>query len=118
LLQPSAHEEDEVVWRTVSRTISKFKLVFSNIEDTSEILREFVLNLTDYNFKRLGLEPREGDSENDLQLRSTILSMRVGVDDQQILDWAKLKFSSANTVDDLDPELKSLILGGGGQARC
>jgi aminopeptidase N len=105
-----SHEEDEVVWRTVSRTISKFKLVFSNIEDTSEILREFVLNLTDYNFKRLGLEPREGDSENDLQLRSTILSMRVGVDDQQILDWAKLKFSSANTVDDLDPELKSLIL--------
>ena len=105
-----SREEDEVVWRTVSRTISKFKLVFSNIEDISEILREFVLNLTDYNFKRLGLEPREGDSENDLQLRSTILSMRVGVDDQQILDWAKLKFSSADMVDDLDPELKSLIL--------
>ena len=36
--------------------------------------------------------------------------MRVGVDDQQILDWAKLKFSSADMVDDLDPELKSLIL--------
>jgi aminopeptidase N len=103
-------EEDEIVWRTVSRTIAKFKLVYGNIEDVSETLRDFTLGLTNHNFKRLGLEPKAGESENDFQLRATILAMRASVEDEGVISWAKLKFNEANDIAELDPELKATIL--------
>lgn len=105
-----AREEDEVVWKTVSRTIAKFKLVFSNIEDTSETLKEFILSLTEHNFKRLDFKPKVDESDNDLQLRPTILSMRAGIDEPDVLEWAKAQFDQAELISILDPELKSLIL--------
>jgi aminopeptidase N len=103
-------EQDEIVWRTVSRTIAKFKLVFSNTEDTSKTLKEFILNLTESNFKRLGFGAKVNENDNDLQLRTTILSMRAGVDEPNMLAWAKAQFDSVESVDNLDAELKSLIL--------
>lgn len=105
-----AKEENEVIWRTVSRSVSKFKLIYGNLEDTSKTMRDFILSLTDHNFQRLGIEPQSNDSENDVQLRATILSLRAGVDDPRILDWARSKFDQADSIDDLDNELKGMIL--------
>ena len=76
----------------------------------SNLKFDSILNLTDYNFRRLGLESKIGESDNDAQLRPTIISMRAGVDDPEILAWAKLKFSESDNINDIDPELKSVIL--------
>ncbi len=107
-----AQEEDEVVWRTVSRAITKFKLIYGNIENTSKTLNNVILNLTDHNFKRLGIEPKNGETENDFQLRATILAMRISVKDKQVIDWVRSSFDKANEVSELDPELKGVILSG------
>ncbi len=77
LLALYADEANEKVWDTITLAIADLKRFVEADEAAERKLRAFVATLARAQYKRLGLNPLPGESEDDTKLRATIVSCMV-----------------------------------------
>lgn len=112
LLQKSQAETHESVWNILYLGLSELKK-FVETDDASRIkLKLLSSNVSFQQFERLGWNPTEGESENDLKLRPLMLAMRIFGEDELALNEAISRFDAATSIESLDPELRGIIMAG------
>jgi aminopeptidase N len=110
LLDAYKHETTEAVWDIMCLTIGELKKFVEQDEASEKKLRYFAGQIARAQFERLGWEPREDESETDTKLRANIIGLMIYSEDPEILAIARELYES-NTLEELDPELRPLILG-------
>lgn len=110
LLARYADETNEKVWDTMALAIADLKRFVEDDEVAERKLRDFVARLARPQFERLGLDAQDNESEDDTKLRATIVSCMAYGEDADVLAALKEKYDSM-PLDELDPELRSLIIG-------
>lgn len=110
LLDAYRHETNEKVWGIISLAIGDLKRFVEADTEAERQLRKFVGSLAQTQYERLGWEKQPGESEDDTELRATIIGCMIYSEDRAVIDHAITLYRN-HTLDTLDPELRSLILG-------
>lgn len=110
LLEAYENETTEAVWDIISLALGELKKFVESDETAESQLRAFAGRLARRQFERLGWHPLEGEDETTTKLRTTIIGLMVYSQDADVLATAK-KMYDENSLDQLDPELRPLILG-------
>jgi aminopeptidase N len=110
LLQAYKHETAEAVWDIIGLAIGELKKFVEADEIAEKKLRNLAGQLAHEQYKRLGWEQREDETQTDTKLRATIIGMMLYSEDQAVIDHA-FHLYSTNELEQLDPELRSLIIG-------
>ena len=109
LLQAYASESDESVWSSIAGAIGEIRQIIQGHTESSAQLKHFVGSLARAQYDRLGWEPVSGESEDDTNLRGTIISLMLYSEDTEIINTAHARYH-ARPLDELDPELRSLLI--------
>ena len=109
LLDAYRDESNEKVWGMISLAIADLKRFVETNDAAEAKLRRFVGTLAEKQFTRLGWEKLDGESEDDTQLRGTIIGCMLYSERPEIIAHA-IELYSCNTLEQLDPELRSLIM--------
>jgi aminopeptidase N len=110
LLEAYGDETAEPVWDIISLAIGELKKFVEFDEAAETQLRAFAGKLARKQYDRLGWQPQEGEDETTTKLRTTIIGLMVYSQDAEVLATAK-KLYDENTLEQLDPELRPLIIG-------
>jgi len=102
-------ESNDKVWDIMSLAISDLKKFVETDEAAEKKLRTFVGNLARRQYERLGMKARDNESEDDTKMRATILSCMAYSEDPQVIEALQALYSE-HSLDDLDPELRALIV--------
>ena len=73
-------------------------------------MKNFVGGLAESEFKRLGFFKKTGEDEEDTQNRSSILAHMIYAENKEAIDGALEIFAKAQDMEDIDSEIRSLIL--------
>ena len=68
-------EKDSCIWEIIAAIVSDLKVFFDPETQEKIAFQKFVRNLALPNYQRLGVKPLETDTYDDIELRSTIMSM-------------------------------------------
>jgi aminopeptidase N len=109
LLSAYTHETADPVWDMISVAIGELKK-FVEGSDEEQYLRDLSGNLARELYTKLGWEPVEGESEESSRLRATIISAMLYSEDPEVITEALRRYEQT-PLNDLDPELRALILG-------
>ena len=102
-------ETNESVWSIVSLAISELKR-FVETDDAADLkLKKLVGEVIAVQYTRLGWDAIDGEDENDIKLRSTIIGLSLYSELPESLEEAKRRYL-ASTIDTLDPELRTTIM--------
>jgi aminopeptidase N len=93
----------------MSLAIGELKKFVEGDEQAERQLRALAGNLARAQFEKLGWNATESEDETITKLRTTIIGLMVYSQDEQVLADAK-KLYSENTLEQLDPELRPLII--------
>lgn len=96
------------VWDIIAIGFAELKKFVENDQAAETKLRQFAAQLADEQYQRLGWSAQNGESENDTNLRSTILGLMAYSQDKAVL--AKIDQLYQSGVESLDPELRPLVL--------
>jgi aminopeptidase N len=110
LLEAYKNETAEPVWDIISLAVGELKKFVESDDAAENQLRAFAGNLARSQFELLGWHPKEGENETTTKLRTTIIGLMIYSKDPDVLEMAK-KFYDENTLEQLDPELRPLIIG-------
>lgn len=110
LLSAYRTESNEKVWGMISLAISDLKRFVETDTVAEKQLRSFVGSLAEQQFNRLGWSKQSGESDDDTQLRSTIIGCMLYSERPDVIATA-IELYHSHTIDQLDPELRSLIMG-------
>jgi aminopeptidase N len=109
IVESYRNEKTESVWDIMALAVGEQKKFVEDDSRAESSLRKYAGALARPQFERLGWESKKDEPESDTKLRSTIISMMMYSENNEIIRHAKeLASGSVNT---LDPELRSLILG-------
>lgn len=109
LLESYRSETTEHVWDMISLALGELKK-FVETDEAAEIkLRQFAGNLARPQYERLGWDEIEGESESDIKLRATILSLMLYSEDTDVIAEALKRFKSV-ALTELPGELRSILL--------
>lgn len=109
LLQAYRHETNENVWNIMSLTISELRQLIDTNEAAEKQLKQFVAKLAHDQYERLGWTPTAKESEDDTNLRSTIIGLMLYAEHSEAIATAHDLFTNTK-LDDLDPELRGLVI--------
>jgi aminopeptidase N len=109
LLNAYQNETAEAVWNVISMTIGDLKKYVEHDAFAEKKLRSLAGSLAKAQFKILGWERKENESESDTKLRNTIIGLVVYSEDKDALNYANMLFNSG-PVDRLNPELRGLVI--------
>lgn len=109
LLALYGDESNEKVWDMMALAISDLKKFVEKDAAAEQKLRTFVGNLARNQYKRLGLEPRHEESEEDTKLRATIVGCMAYSEDASVIKALRDEFA-VHSLDELNPELRSTII--------
>jgi aminopeptidase N len=109
LVAAYADEADEKVWGILQLIMSDLKKFVETDEAAEMLLRRLSADIARKQYERLGWDAKPGESDNDTQLRSTILSCMLYGEDEAVIAEAIARYKAAD-VASLDPELRGLIL--------
>ena len=109
LLSHFKDETNESVWSIVALAINELKRFVEIGEEAETKLKSLVRELVSVQYSRLGWDEIEGEPENDMKLRSTIVSLALYADDPNAIAEADKRFKSG-TLDSFDPELRTTIM--------
>jgi aminopeptidase N len=110
LLDAYKDETVDDVWDIIALALGELKKFVESSEAAEAKLRQMAGRLARSQYERLGWMPTDTEPESDTKLRSTIISLMVYSEDQAVLDHAAEIYRST-TIEDIDPELRSIILG-------
>lgn len=109
LLSAYKHENHEAVWDMLSLTVKELRKFVEEDDAAHAKLRDFSAGLARSEYARLGWQKAVEEPENDTKLRPNIISLMIYGQDPDALATA-LKLYSENKPEDLEPELRGVIL--------
>lgn len=109
LLQAFGGETTEAVWDIIGLAIGDLKKFVQDDKAAETKLRALAGKLAAGQYDRLGWTATTGESETDSKLRATILSLVLYSENADAIATAIDRFQAV-TVDQLDPELRGLIV--------
>lgn len=112
LLQASTHETDEGVWGILHLGLSELKKFVEFDEPARSGLKKLARQIADVQYDRLGWNAGKNEPENDTKLRPIILALKLYGEDQAAIETAVKQYHGAAKIDELNPELRSIILAG------
>ncbi|MGV9001704.1 MAG: M1 family metallopeptidase [Candidatus Saccharimonadaceae bacterium] len=102
-------ESNESVWSIVALAINELKRFVESDEQAEQKLKKLVGEIAATQYERLGWDAIKGEDENDIKLRSLIVSLSLYAELPDPLKQAEERFL-AGTIDTFDPELRTTIL--------
>lgn len=102
-------ETNESVWGIINLAICSLHKIVENDPETEYKLRKFAGQITNQQYQRLGFVEIDGESENDIKLRQTIVGLMLYAEDKSAVSRA-MEMYELNSIEQLNPELRSLIL--------
>jgi aminopeptidase N len=112
MLRASTNENQESVWNILNLALSELKK-FVEFDDASRAkLKKLARDITNTQFTRLGWDKITSETENDTKLRPLIIGQRLFGEDSAVIDEAARRFTAAQSIEALDPELRGVILVG------
>ena len=110
LLIAYKNETHQAVWDIIALAAGELRKFVEGNDAGETKLRELHHLLAAAQYKRLGWQTKKDESETDSKLRAIIISMMVYAQDQDAIAQA-LKLYKSTKLEDLDAELRPLILG-------
>ncbi|MBQ7802779.1 M1 family metallopeptidase [Candidatus Saccharibacteria bacterium] len=101
-------ETSAPVWEIIDGIISKLTLFIDYDSPEEEKYKAYLYSLVEKPLKKLGLEPKPGESLNDNELRQTLLSVAVYSKNPELLENLASPYSS--DLRSLDADLRPFIL--------
>jgi aminopeptidase N len=100
------------LWQVVAGIVGGLDDMFEGNPKRQAAARKFARSLLSPKFQQLGWENREGDSATTKQLRSSLIGILSGLDDDKVIAEARARFAaSATDPKAMPPELRRTILG-------
>jgi aminopeptidase N len=109
LIAAYKNETLEPVWNIVSLGLAELRKFIDDNPAAEAKLRTLSAQMSAKEYARLGWRPKPGESEEDSKLRSTAIALSLYGEVPEALATAK-KFYDTTPLDQLDPELRSLII--------
>ncbi len=109
LIQAYSHETEEPVWNIISLALAELRKFVEDNDIAEQKLRQFSADIAHVQYERLGWQPKPNEPEEDTRLRSTIISLSLYGEVPDAIATAQRLYDST-PIDQLDPELRSLIL--------
>jgi aminopeptidase N len=110
LLDAYKNETAEPVWDIISLAIGELKKFVESNPAAEEQLRQLAGALARTQYERLGWELKQGETEAETKLRTTIIGLMIYSQDQDVLKTAQALYQDT-PLEQLDPELRPLIVG-------
>lgn len=104
------HEANNQVWDILAGLLASLRKFVADDKEAEKALKELGYDLAKTEFARLGIEAKKDEPDNDVKLRSTLLSIILYSDHQQTIDEVAL--IAKNSPETIDPEIRDLILAG------
>ncbi|MCA9336939.1 M1 family metallopeptidase [Candidatus Saccharibacteria bacterium] len=104
------NESEEQVWDAIVMAINELKKFIENDKAAEKKLRTFVGELARTQFERLGWDKRDNESDNDIKLRTRIITEMIYSEDQAVITEG-IRRARAQPLETLDPELRGLLVG-------
>lgn len=102
-------ETNESVWSIISLAIAELKRFVEVDELAEKKLKKLVGEIVAVQYARLGWDSKNDEDENDVKLRSTIISLSLYAEVPESLEEAKKRYL-AGTIETYDSELRTTIL--------
>jgi aminopeptidase N len=110
LLDAYRNEDTEAVWDIISLAIGELKKFVETDITSEKSLRAFAANIARDQYARLGWEEKQDEPESDTKMRATIIGTMLYGEDTDAIQTALTLYSN-HSLDQLNPELRSLIIG-------
>ena len=105
-----SNESSLSVWDMIGILLGDLKIFIDPDSEAEQKMREFVGNLARKEFLRLGIHKKDGENEEDTQLRPSIISHMIYAKDRAAIDQALQIYHQADNVSDIDAEIRSIVL--------
>lgn len=103
-------EKSLTVWDMMNIVVGDLK-IFVDENSSSEVrMKKFVADLASWQFERLGFFKKENESEEDTQIRSSILGHMIYAEDEKAISKALEIFENSPNLEEIDAEIRALIL--------
>lgn len=109
LLAAYSHESSEPVWNIISMIIGDLKRFVEEDEASEKMLKTLVVRTASGLYEKLGFDQIDGESEQDIKLRATILGLLSYGEHREVLDRCIDAFQSAEDVQTLPSEIRGII---------
>ena len=109
LLDAYKNETSQYVWTIMLVALSELRKFVENDTTAEKQLRAFTGRIAASQYRRLGWTAKDGESEDDTKLRSTIISLTLYGEDPEAIETAKQLYDTTSLAN-LDPELRPLII--------
>lgn len=109
-LESYSNETSLNVWDMINLLVGELKIFVDEGSKVELKMKKFVEKLAIKEFNRLGFEKKKGESEEDTQNRSTILSHMIYSENKTAVRGALEIFNNSSSMMNIDSEIRSLIL--------
>ena len=106
-----AYEDEklEQVWGTISLCIAELRKFVETDTTSDQLLRSLATTVSAKLLSRLGWDRRDNESEDDIKLRATAISLSIYGELPSVIEEARKRFDEDN-LEAMDPELRSIII--------
>ena len=108
LIEGFINETDSAIWDVISAIVADLKIFFDQKSEEKTKFQEFVAKLAMPSYRRLGPVAKEGDTYDDIQLRSTIMGLLLYADDESYKNDINNIYKSQN-IAKVDANLRWII---------
>ena len=108
LLPKFRKETNFAIWNPVLTLISDLKLFFTPDDADYPKFQQFVARLIDYNLKRLGLMPHDGEDDNKTKLRQVVTGLALYSGNREVIAALSAKYK--DDASKIHPEIRSEVL--------
>lgn len=109
LLPSYSAETSAPIWDVIAGNLGEIRRVMDD-DELRELIKPFIKNIAEKQYKRLGWTESKSDSYFDSLLRPTILGLMTSSDDKDSVDQAMSMFNKAKSMEELPADLRSVIL--------
>ena len=109
LLQCYRRECDAVTWELLSAAISDLKIFFETNTPEEAQFKAYVGQLADYNYRRLGIHAKAGESLGDTRLRPIIMALKRYAGDRAFFDRVVRAYRDV-PLEQIDPNFRWVVL--------
>ena len=110
IIQSYQHETSEPVWGIISMAIGELKKFVEDNPEAEQKLRSLAATIAREQYDRLGWKTQPGETDADTKLRSIVIGLMLYGEDAEALRHAHDLYEKMQSLADLDPELRPLIL--------
>lgn len=108
ILKNYKNENNNAVWDVIAGNISSVRQVMDS-QELRDLMKPYVIQLTNKQLKRLGWEVNATDSHFDKLLRPTILGLSASSDHFKTTEIATSKFKKSKKIEDIHPDVRDVV---------